>query len=149
MIGLRFVIYRFVKYRFVRYTFRFVRFIKHLLVTLNILFCLQDILKTSSRQVFKSSSRHVLKTSSRHVLQDMSSRCFQNMSWRCLEDVFSVTIFCLPRHLQNMSKTSYEMFSRRLLGRRKFVSLKTCWRPTNVFWVFSLSVKNLKYNRNF
>ena len=52
--------------------------------------------------VSKTSSRHVFKTSSRR-----------------LQDVFSVTIFCI--------KTSCEMSSRRL-GRRKIVTLKTCWR---------------------
>ena len=40
-----------------------------------------------------------------------------------LQDVFSVTIFCLPRRLQDVLKTS----SRRL-GRQKIVMLKTCWR---------------------
>ena len=52
--------------------------------------CLHNVFKTSSRHVFKTSSRHVSKTSSRHVL-DMSSRR--------LQDVFSVTIFYLPRRL--------------------------------------------------
>ena len=55
--------------------------------------CFQDVLKTSSRYVFKRSSRHVFKTSSRH-----------------LEDVFSITIFLLPRHLEGIFKRS----SRRL-----------------------------------
>ena len=63
--------------------------------------CLQDVLKTFSR--------HVLKTSLRHVFNS-------------LEDVFSVTIFCLPRSLQdvlqNVFKTSsqdfFKMSSRRL-----------------------------------
>ena len=47
------------------------------------------------------TSRHVFKTSSRRL---------QGMSLRRLEDVFSVTIFRLPRRL----------------GRRKIVKLKTC-----------------------
>ena len=47
----------------------------------------------------------VSKTSSRH-LQDMSSRR--------LQDVFSVIIFCLPRRLEDVFKTSCEMSSRRL-----------------------------------
>ena len=55
--------------------------------------CLHNVFKTSSRHVFKTSSRHVSKTSSRHVL-DMSSRR--------LQDVFSVTIFYLPRRLQDV-----------------------------------------------
>ena len=66
---------------------------------------LQDVLKTSSRYVFKTSSRR---------LQDMSSRR--------LQDVFSITIFRLPRRLQDVLqdvvfKTSW---------RRKIVTLKTC-----------------------
>ena len=85
-IRLRFARYRFVKCRFVRskiYTFRFV--------------CFQDVLKTSSRHVFKTSSTYVFKTSSRHVFK---------------EDVFSVTLFRLPRKtsfarcLQDVFKTS-------------------------------------------
>ena len=55
--------------------------------------CLHNVFKTSSRHVFKTSSRHVSKTSSRHVL-DMSSRR--------LQDVFSVTIFYLPRRLPDV-----------------------------------------------
>ena len=54
--------------------------------------CLHNVFKTSLRHVFKTSSRHTFKTSSRH------------------EDVFSVTIFRLPR----------------CIGRRKIVTLKTC-----------------------
>ena len=60
---------------------------------------LQDALKTSSRHVFKTSSRHVFKTTSRHL-----SRRLQDMSSRSLEDVFSVTIFCLLRRIQNVLK---------------------------------------------
>ena len=52
-----------------------------------------------------------------------SSIRLQDMSSRRLEDVFSVTIFCLPRLHQDVFKTS----SRRL-GRRKIITLKTCWR---------------------
>ena len=55
--------------------------------------CLHNVFKTSSRHVFKTSSRRVSKTSSRHVL-DMSSRR--------LQDVFSVTIFYLPRRLPDV-----------------------------------------------
>ena len=77
--------------------------------------CLQDLLKTFSRHAFKTSSKHVFKTSSRHVFKKSS------------------------RHLQRnnftSSKTSSKTSSRRLcktssrrLGRRKIVTLKTCWR---------------------
>ena len=88
--------------------------------------CLQDIFKTFWKYSFKMSLRHVFKTSSRHVL-------------KALEDVFSITIFHLPRHLQNVFKTS----SRRL-GRRKIVTLMKMywrrlqdmsWRPISVCWV--------------
>ena len=55
--------------------------------------CLHSVFKTLARYVFKTSSRHVFTS-------------------RRLQEVFSVTIFCLPRHLE----------------RRKIVTLKTCWR---------------------
>ena len=58
----------------------------------------------------------VSKTSWRR-LQDMSSRRLQDMSSRRLQDVFSVTIFRLPRRL----------------GRRKIVTLKTCWKTKNCY----------------
>ena len=77
--------------------------------------CLHKIFKTSSRHVFKTSSRHVFKTSSRHVLKTSSRRLQRNnfsssktssrRIARCLQDVFV-----------------------RRLGRRKIVTLKTCWR---------------------
>ena len=69
--------------------------------------CLHKIFKTSSRHVFKTYSRHVFKTSLRHVLKT-SSRL-------------------LLRNNFSSSKTSCKRSSRRL-GRRKIVTLKTCWR---------------------
>ena len=65
-------------------------------------------------------------------LQDMSSRpVFKT----CLQDVFSVTIFRLPRRLQDFFKTSWRRLqnvlkrsrkrSSRRLGWRKLVTLKT------------------------
>ena len=88
----------------------------------------------SSRRLQDMSSRRLQAMSSRR-LQDMSSRRLQDMSWRRLLDVFCVTIFCLPRCLQHVFKTSYKMSSRllfkmssRRLGRRKIVTLKTCGR---------------------
>ena len=75
--------------------------------------CLLNIFKTSWRHIFKTSRG----MSSRH-LQGMSSRRLQDISSRRLQDFFSVTIFRLPR----------------CLGRRKIVTLKTSWRPTNVCW---------------
>ena len=47
------------------------------------------------------SLRGLQDMSSRH-LQDMSSRRLQDMSSRRLQDVFSVTIFRLPRRLQDV-----------------------------------------------
>ena len=38
----------------------------------------------------------------------MSSRHLQDMSSRSLEEVFSVTIFCLSRRLQDLFKTSWK-----------------------------------------
>ena len=58
-------------------------------------------------------------------LQDMSSRLLQDMSSRRLEDVFNVTIFRLPRRLQDVLQEVFKTSSRRL-GRRKIVTLKTC-----------------------
>ena len=64
----------------------------------------------------------VSKTSWRR-LQDMSSRVFKT----CLEDVFSATIFRLPRRFEDALRDVFKTSSRRL-GRRKLVTLKTCWR---------------------
>ena len=80
--------------RFVRYTFRFVRY-KWLQKT----FCLSP---RRFADIFKT------------CLQDRSSRRLQDMSSRRLQYVFSVTIFRLPRCLQDVFKTSCEMSSRRL-----------------------------------
>ena len=46
------------------------------------------------------------------------------MSSRRLEDVFSVTIFLLPRRLARGLENVFKRFSRRL-GRCKIVTLKT------------------------
>ena len=93
-------------------------------------FCLQSVLKKSSRHVFKTPSRHVLK---------------------CLQDVFSVAMFCLQwvlqdflkKVLQNISETFWETknyYAEELL----FVEdvFKTCledvfkkaWSPANACW---------------
>ena len=55
----------------------------------------------SLRGLQDMSSRHLQDMSSRR-LQDMFSRRLQDMSSRRLEDIFSVTIFRLPRRLQNV-----------------------------------------------
>ena len=56
-----------------------------------------------------------------------SSRRLQDMSWRRLQYVFSVTIFRLPRRLEDISQDALKTSWRRL-GRREIVTLKTCWR---------------------
>ena len=47
------------------------------------------------------SSKRLQDKSSKH-LEDMSSRRLQDMSSKRLQDVFSVTIFRLPRRLQDV-----------------------------------------------
>ena len=70
----------------------------------------------------------------------MSLRCLQDMSSRDLQDVFSVTIFRLPRRLQDVlrhfckasTRRLQDIFARRLqedvLEDQQIVTLKTCWR---------------------
>ena len=99
--------------------------------------CFQDVLKTLQDM----SSRRLQNMSSRH-LQDMSSKRLQDMSWRRLEEVFSVTIYRLPRRLarclQDVFKTSWKK-------KNCYAEdvLKTSWRPTKVCWEHSL------YSREF
>ena len=59
--------------------------------------CLHNVFKMSLRQ----SSRHLQNMSSRSF-QDMSSRRLQGMSSRRFPYVFSVTIFGLPRRLEDV-----------------------------------------------
>ena len=66
--------------------------------------CLQDVLKTSWRHVFKTSSRNALKT-----------------SWR----LFTVTIFCLPRRLQEVLREAFKMPSKLFASRHLQNFLKT------------------------
>ena len=80
--------------------------------------CLRDVLKTSSRYVFKTFSRHVFKMSSRHVFKT---------SWRRLQHNNFASSDTSWRPIQNIFKTSCKMSSR-CLGRRKVVTLETCWR---------------------
>ena len=54
------------------------------------------------KDVFKTC----LQDMSSRRLQEMSSRCLQEMSSRLLQDVFSIAIFCLPRCLEDVLKTS-------------------------------------------
>ena len=60
------------------------------------------------------------------------------MSSRCLEDVFSITVFCLPRRLQDVFKTSWKMkncYGQDVLRLSSRHVLKRSWKPTNVCWV--------------
>ena len=70
-----------------------------------------DLLDTGIPSKYFVFLHNVFKTlqdmSSRH-LQDMPSRPLQDMSSRRLQDVFSVTIFRLPRRLQDVFKTSWK-----------------------------------------
>ena len=71
-------------------------------------------------------------------------------SWRRLKHVFSVAIFCLPRHLKDVLKTSWRHLAKRLED-----VLKTCleddlrksWKPTNlnvhIFDLANLHLTNL------
>ena len=95
----------------------------------------------SSRRPQDISSRLLQDVSSRR-LQDMSSRRLQDMSSRRLQDVISVTIFRLPRRLQDV----------KLLRLRRLEDIfKTCLedvfktssKPTNVCWGRSV---NLDHN---
>ena len=70
------------------------------------------------------SSRCPQDMSSRH-LEDMSSRRLQDISSRRLQDVFSITIFRLPRRLEDVLQVVFKTILIRL-GRRKIVTLKTC-----------------------
>ena len=80
----------------------------------------EDVFKTSwSRtlylswpSVFKTSSGRLTKMSSKHLQDDFKTPC--EISSRCFQDV--VKTF------------------RRRHGLRKIITLKTCWRPTNVGW---------------
>ena len=57
----------------------------------------------------------------------MSRRRLQDISWRHFEDVFSVTISCLPSRLQGISKTSW----RRI--RKTSDDVLTSWKTKNCY----------------
>ena len=77
--------------------------------------------------------RQCLQDMSSRRLQDMYSRRLQEMSSRRLEGIFTVTIFRLPRRLQ-------DVFEDKKLLRSRHVEdvLKTSLKPTNVCWVVSV-----------
>ena len=82
--------------------------------------CLHKIFRTSSRHVLKTSSRHVFKTSSRHVFKTSSTHVSKTFSGH----VFKTS----SRHVFKTSLRHVFKMSSRRLGRRKIVTLKTCWR---------------------
>ena len=110
------------------------------------MFCLRDVLKTSSRYVFKTSwrrlqhnnfsssktswrlledvLREVLKTSSRRLCKT-SSRCLRKTSSRCLQDVLENVKLLRWGRVEDVFKTYLEDI------------FKTSWRPTNVCWDIS------------
>ena len=95
--------------------------------------CLHNVFKTSSTHVFKTTSRHTFKTFSRHVFK-MSSRHVFKTSWRRLQHNNFASSDTSWRPIQNIFKTSCKMSSR-CLGRRKVVTLETCWRSLQKFAV--------------
>ena len=119
------------------YTFRFVWY------RYPGVFCLQGVLKMSSRHVFRTSSLHVFKASSRRFQHNnvSSPRRLQDVfksSCEMSQDVFKTSSrrfqrnnFSSPEAFQDIFKSSCKMSqdvfntSSRRLGRRKFVTLKT------------------------
>ena len=94
-------------------------------IPVKVLFCLHNVFNISSRHVFKTSSTDVFKT------------CLQDMSSRRLKDVFSVTIFRLPRRLQDMLEDVKLLRWRRVEDVFKTCHenfLKTSSGPANVWW---------------
>ena len=85
-IHLRFFRYRFAKHRFARYICSNKSIFHKSVDTLYLLdtdipiFCLQDVLKMSSKHVFRTSSRHVFKTSSGHVFKTSSTHVCKTSS---------------------------------------------------------------------
>ena len=70
-------------------------------------------------------------------LQDMSSRCLYDMSSRLLKDDFSVTIFLLPRCLQDVFGRHLQdlcVLEGEKLLRWRLVEDKTSSKPTKICW---------------
>ena len=105
--------------------------------------------------IFLVSILFASKTSLRRlqVVFKMSSRCLktcpQDVFKKCLEDAFSVTLFPLPRHLEDVL-TSLRYLARclqnflkdeKLLRWRHVADIfKTFWRPTNLCWGVSSNI---------
>ena len=112
----------------------------------------EDVLKTSWSRLSSLSSEDVLKTSSKRLDQDEYVRLCLTTSEEVLKTSWSRPIYSswtyvfktssrrLVRGLENVSKTSSGR-----LRRYKIVTLKTCWRPTNICWEQSM-VKIWKSN---
>ena len=65
-----------------------------------------------------------------------SWRRFQVLSWRRLQLVFSVTIICLPRHIQDVLKTSCKYVLKKSWRRLDDILqnvLKTSWKTKNCY----------------
>ena len=84
---------------------------------------LHNYFKTSWKSFFKISSGHVFKRSSRHVFKTCSRHVFQRSSRR-----LQLVIFCLPRHLEDVSKKSSRHLPRCLQD-----ILKTSWKAKNCY----------------
>ena len=77
----------------------------------------------------------------------ISSRRLQDMSWRCLQYVFSVTIFHVPRRLQDVFQTPW----RHVLKTSWRHVVKTPWRyvfKTSWRHVLKMSTKRLVDKQN-
>ena len=87
-----------------------------LFVSIKSLRGLQDIFKTCLQDVFKTCLQDIFKT----CLQDVFKTCLLAVFKACLEDVFSVTIFRLPRRLQEfLYELLQETYSRTILDNNK------------------------------
>ena len=76
----------------------------------------RDLLDTDIPSKYIVCFHNVFKTSSRHVFKT----CLQAVFKACLEDVFSVTIFRLPRRLQEfLYELLQDTYSRTILDNNK------------------------------
>ena len=107
------------------------RFLRHSLWNKDLLDTHLDLLDTDITSKIFACLQDIFKV----YLQDAFKTYLQGMSSRRLKDVFSVTIFRLPRRLPDVLREVLKTSSRRLKdvfarrpGRHKIVTLKTCWR---------------------
>ena len=88
---------------------------------------IRTIVKPSNLSVAVQARRYKHMPNKHLLVLKTSWRRLQGMSWRRLRNVFSVLIFCLPRRLEDVVKTSWRRIRRRL-GRHFEDVLKTSWR---------------------